>query len=301
MATASRQGQARIEESLIVIGLITSRLDQARLAGALRGFARFHAVSTLEECRALLEQKLPAVAAVILEAQDAAGVPTTSFVAQLRDHLPAVPIIGYCDVAPRRGGDAVALVRAGVHDIVLRGVDDGALALRDAVLGASHCTAANRVMSVLTAIVQPSVLPLLEHCVRFGRRPMTVAAVAQALGVHRKTLVNQCSRSKLPPPAIVLGWCRLFLAAALLERKSYAIERIALELDYPSSTALRNTFRRYVGATATEVRAKGGLEFVLACFERRLKEAPRWRHGAAAEVGTQTGQAGRVEDQVASD
>ena len=130
---------------------------------------------------------------------------------------------------------------------------------------------------------------------------MTVAAVAQALGVHRKTLVNQCSRAKLPPPATVLGWCRLFLAAALLERKSYAIERIALELDYPSSTALRNTFRRYVGATATEVRAQGGLEFVLDCFARRLEEAPRWRHGAAAKIVTQTGQTGRVDDQVASD
>lgn len=265
-------------------------------------------MSTLEDCRALLQERLPAVAAVILEARDAAGVPTTSFVAQLCDHLPAVPIIGYCDVAPRGGGDAVALVRAGVHDIVLRGVDDGAIALRDALLGASHCTAANRVMSVLKAIVHPCVLPLLEHCVRFGRRPMTVAAVAQALGVHRKTLVNQCSRAKLPPPAIVLGWCRLFLAAALLERKSYAIERIALELDYPSSTALRNTFRRYVGATATQVRSQGGLEFVLDYFEGRVKaaqsgvgERARWRRGTATEVATEAGQAGRGGDQIASD
>ena len=136
MAIASQHGEARrIEESLTVIGLIANRVDQARLAGALRGFARFRAVASLDECRALLREELATVAAVILEAQDLSGVPTMPFVAQVNDSLPAVPILGYCDVGPRRGGEAVALIRAGVHDIVLRGVDDGALrsAMRSSV------------------------------------------------------------------------------------------------------------------------------------------------------------------------
>ena len=185
-----------------------------------------------------------------------------------------MPIIGYCDLGARRTGEAVALIRAGVHELVLRGVDDDALALRDALVGASHSTAANRVITTVRPLVDASILPLLEHCLSFGRRPITVAGAAGALGVHRKTLVNQCARSKLPPPAILLGWCRLFLVAALLERRSYTVERIAHELEYPSSTALRNAIRRYVGVTATEVRDHGGLHFVLDRFARQLEE---WR------------------------
>ena len=275
MAIASHYGEARrVKESLTVIGLIANRGDQARLAGALRGFARFRAVASLEECRALLHEELATVAALILEAQDLSGVPTMPFVAQVNDSLPTVPILGYCDVGPRRGGEAVALIRAGAHDIVLRGVDDGALALRDAVVGASHSTAANRVIIALRPLVHPSVLPLLEHCLTFGRSAISVMAAAQALGVHRKTLVNLCARSKLPPPAMLVGWCRLFLVAALLERKSYTVERIAHELEYPSSTALRNAIRRYVGVTATEIRERGGLQFVLDHFARQIEH---WR------------------------
>ena len=277
-----------------MIGLIANRGDQARLAGALRGFARFRAAASLDECRALLHEELATVAALILEAQDLSGVPTMPFVAQVSDSLPAVPILGYCDVGPRRGGEAVALIRAGVHDIVLRGVDDGALALRDAVVGASHSTAANRVISALRPLTHPSILPLLEHCLTFGRRPISVAAAAQALGVHRKTLVNLCARAKLPPPAMLVGWCRLFLAAALLERKSYTVERIAHELEYASSTALRNAIRRYVGVTATEVRDRGGLRFVLDQFECQVEawklgpqgrgHRPRRRRDVALEI-----------------
>src|SRR5690242_603311 len=266
-------------ENLTVIGLIANRGDQARLAGALRGFAQFRAVASLDECRALLHEELATVAAVILEAQDLSGLPTMPFVAQVNDTLPAVPILGYCDVGPRRGGEAVALIRAGVHDIVLRGVDDDALALRAAVVGASHSTAANRVMLALRPLIDPSILPLLEHCLTSGRRAINVAAIAQALGVHRKTLVNLCARSKLPPPAMMVGWCRLFLVAALLERKSYTVERIAHELEYASSTALRNAIRRYVAVTATEVRDRGGLQFVLDRFVQQLEAPPMGSQG----------------------
>jgi AraC-like DNA-binding protein len=299
LAIASRYGEARrLEESLTVIGLIGDRGDQARLAGALRGFARFRAVASLDECRALLREELATVAAVILEAQDRSGVSTMPFVAQVSDSLPAVPILGYCGVGPRRGGEAVALIRAGVHDIDLRGVDDGALALRDAVVGASHSTAANRVINALRPVVHSSVLPLLEHGLTFGRHAITVAGAATALGVHRKTLVNLCTRSKLPPPAILVGWCRLFLVAALLERKSYTVERIAHELDYPSSTALRNAIRRYVGVTATEVRDRGGLQFVLDRFVHQMEARRMGSQGRGHR--TRTRQAGRAAHEISA-
>jgi AraC-like DNA-binding protein len=266
-----------------VIGLVADRRDQARLAGALRGFARFRVATTLDQCRVLLHEELATVAALIVEAQDTSGVPTLSFVAQLSTTLPAVPIIGYCDVGARKGGDAVALARAGVHDIVLRGVDDGVLALRDALVAAAHSTGAKRVMAAVEPFIQRSVLPLIQYGLTYGRRAVSVTGAAVALGVHRKTLVNQCSRAKLPSPAIILGWCRIFLVAALLERQPYTVERIAHELEYPSSTALRNMLRRYVGFTASDIRARGGLQFVLERFERAVLQCRSGIAGAHPE------------------
>ena len=58
--------------------------------------------------------------------------------------------------------------------------------------------------------------------------------------------------------------------------KTEFLERIAHELEYPSSTALRNAIRRYVGVTATEVRDRGGLQFVLDYFARQIEE---WQLG----------------------
>lgn len=295
VAIALRDGQSPgIQQTLTIIGLIADRANQARLTWALRGFARLRLARSVAECRLLIEQDLSSVAALIVEPQDSKGIPTAALVAQLSAALPTIPIIAYCDASVRCGGDAVALVRAGVREIVLRGIDDGALALRDAVIAASHATAADRVMTALRDIVHPRVWPLLEHCLMFGRRPLTVGDVADALGVHRKTLVNRCAVSNLPSPVIVVGWCRLFLVAALLEQKAYTIEHIAEELEYSSSTALRNMIRRYLGVTATEVRALGGLAFVLERFARRVapitseekrplpvsddRQLGRWRH-----------------------
>jgi transcriptional regulator GlxA family with amidase domain len=97
-----------------------------------------------------------------------------------------------------------------------------------------------------------------------------VTTLAAALGVHRKTLFNMCRRAKFLGPAELLVWVRLALAAYLLETTRRPIERLAIELAYPSPNALRNAFRRHVGRSPSEVRSAGGLQAVLDAFARRV-------------------------------
>lgn len=64
------------------------------------------------------------VTGVIAEPQDCRRRAHGLLHCALSADLPTVPIIAYCDVAPGTGGDAVALVPAGVYEIVLRGLDE---------------------------------------------------------------------------------------------------------------------------------------------------------------------------------
>jgi transcriptional regulator GlxA family with amidase domain len=97
-----------------------------------------------------------------------------------------------------------------------------------------------------------------------------VADLANALGYHRKTLVNHCTQARVPPPQELMAWCRLTVAAGLLQTTPRTIESVALGLDFPSDTALRNMMKRYTGLRASEVRAAGGMRAVIAAFEAAL-------------------------------
>ena len=98
----------------------------------------------------------------------------------------------------------------------------------------------------------------------------TVTRLAAALAVHRKTLVNHCARAGFLPPAALIGWCRLAVVGYLLERTGATVESIALSLEYPSHTALRNLVKRYTRLRATDIRQHGGLSIVVEAFARRV-------------------------------
>jgi methylphosphotriester-DNA--protein-cysteine methyltransferase len=78
----------------------------------------------------------------------------------------------------------------------------------------------------------------------------------------------------LPPPSELLVWCRLLLVSHLLATTVRTVESVAMELEFPSDTALRNTIKRYTGMRASEVRERGGLVCMLQAFRDRLAQFP---------------------------
>jgi AraC-like DNA-binding protein len=253
---------------MIVAALVWDPASRARLQDALRGQATLRFVERQSELLALVESTLAEV--VVVDVRDREGQSTLPTVRVIRDAYPSVPVVLYCAISPDWSRDVLAFARAGVNDLVLRDVDDLRYSLRTALSTAvDHCSARG-IIAELESVVPPGVLPIVRFCLENGRRALSVEDVADALAVHRKTLVHRLTGARLPPPSAIIAWCRLVVAARLMEDPGRSVEQVALILDFPSGTSLRNMMKRYTGLTPGEVRENGGARCVLHAFKRAL-------------------------------
>lgn len=259
-----------------IVALITDRVLRARLADALRGRSRLvfcDRVDQVREAVAVMGAAGAGIGAVILEPRDCDGIPADALVPALRSQVPAAPVLAYCSPAATASGDILAMARAGVSGLLLRGYDDVGTALRSALATASDECAARLVLRVLTPALPSPARVVVEHCLLHGREPLTVTGVAHALGVNRKTLVLRMAAAKLPQPRALIAWARLCLVAHALDQGSLTIERAAMDFGYPSAPALRNLCKRLTGLRLGEVRENGGLACMLHLFTRALGHA----------------------------
>lgn len=225
-----------------------------------------------DELLALASEGLAGV--VVVDLRDRTGAPTLDVVRTIREEFPSVPVVAYCTLTPDTSRDILALARAGVNDLILRGVDDVGVTLRSVITTAQEHCGAKHVLEAIGPLVPPSVVPFLRYCLEHARQALSVADVASALGVHRKTLVDRLAGASLPTPSAMIAWCRLTLAARMLEDPGRSVEQVALLLDFSSGTALRNMLKRYTGLSPREVRENGGLQCVLHAFRRTLAAPP---------------------------
>lgn len=253
---------------MIVGALVWDPSSRARLQEALRGQASVRFCERQTELLTLLENNLAGV--VVLDMRDREGNSTLATVRHFREAFPSVPVVLYCAISPETSRDVLEFARAGVNDLVLRGVDDLKYTLRTALSSAADHCSAHTILKELEGDVPSSILPLLRFCLENGRRALTVEDVAEALGVHRKTLVDRLNAAGMPAPSAIISWCRLLVSARLLEDPGRSIEQVALLLDFPSGTSMRNMVKRYTGLRPGEVRENGGVHCVLHAFRREL-------------------------------
>lgn len=209
-------------------------------------------------------------ALVVTEHRDYDGSPTLPGIRRLSSAFPSVPVVAYLPVSPEVAGIVMEVAKAGVSQLVFQGVDDLKAALRSAIEGAMDQVTAVSLCAELAPLVPPAIQPFLRYCLEHARRAITVEDVAGAMCVHRKTLVDRLRNARLPSPRAVIGWCRLLLAARLLDDPGRTVEQVALKLDFPSGTALRNMFKRYTGLRTTEVRQNGGVRCLMHAFKGEL-------------------------------
>jgi AraC-like DNA-binding protein len=193
-------------------------------------------------------------------------------VRELRGRRPCVAWVGYCRAANAHSRDIIALASAGIHEIVFLDVTDWGTALQQTLSHAVQACGATLAFDRLSVFVPRALHPLIEYCLYFPQLATSVPRVAAALGVHRKTLVNYSSRFGLPSPSVLITWCRLIIAAHLLESRGGSVERVALALEYPSATALRNTLRRYARHRPAELR-EGGMDLMVTRFAQILADS----------------------------
>lgn len=261
---------AEILGNVVACGL--DQLQRARVLDAFRARVDIRFVDSVSEITAVLRSTVEVIDVVVLPAvdrQDSAGA-VERVVREIVTERPRIAIVAYCPPGARFSSDIRALTAAGVHQFVFAGIDDQGTTFRTILSNARRGCAADCVMTQLRPIVPPRLHRLLESILAHPDRVTSIPTLAAELGVHRKTLFNWCERAAFLPPAELLAWARLALVAYHLESTGCTVETIALELSYPSDTALRNTIKRYTGLRASEIRSSGGVGCVLAALLRRL-------------------------------
>jgi AraC-like DNA-binding protein len=253
-----------------VVVAFTFGHDRTLIADALRGRTNVVFVDTFRVLRARLAE-FPTASAVILQARDLDGESAVVHVRHIARSYPRTAILVACRPTSEMSADIRALVVAGAHEFLFGGIDDNATGIRDALKRATQDSAADVVLRQLRPLFPKRLDDFLTCCVTQPGFAHTVNDVAEALGVHRKTLFNLCRGviANLGPGELV-SWCRVALAAYLLETPGRTVESVALEMDFPSVTALRNLIKGYTRMSATELRAAGGLEVAIKCVQERL-------------------------------
>jgi len=135
------------------------------------------------------------------------------------------------------GIDAVAIVPGGhVWQIALRLYERS----RSAMCG-------EVVWGEIARSVPVAVAPFVVRCLKTINQPLTVAALAELMGISRRTLVNQLAAADFPGPHVVLTACRLLVASRLMRDFGLSVQATAGLVVLPSALALRRTCKRLVG------------------------------------------------------
>lgn len=273
MLTPTRGARALLDAAQppLIVALVVGRRESARVQEAVRGRARLLVASSLGSLRQLASLDDPALVALVVEPRDETNTPVHPFVREFVGRSPHVPVIAICDPGAGLSRDLLELAQAGTHEVVIRGAGDDGHGLRAAIEAGQRTNAGMRTLALLTPLVPSELAGFVEFCVYFPHEAKGVAQVARALGVHRKTLVNQCARAGMPTPSVLVSWCRVLHAAVLLSSSTRAVDHIARLLDFQSGTALRNMFRRYTGMRPSEVRGSERLGAVLAVFRATIR------------------------------
>lgn len=278
MSTTTRRGE--------VLALLCDRESVAQLAEALRpgtpgpagrptSGTPVRRVERVAELRAALGERRWAV--IVVQARDADRVPTDEAVRAVRQEQPDAVVVGYARRTDLSSA-ILAFARAGVHELVVEGVDDMGVALRAALAAAVRRSGAERLIEDVAQLVPPSIVPMLRYCLEHYGDAASVPEVARGLGITRQALLERSHRAGVPSPRALLAWSRLLLAARMLADPRNAVADVAFALHFPSESGLRNTLRRYAGLGVAELRRAGAAP-VLRAFAEAIEAA---RHGEPA-------------------
>jgi AraC-like DNA-binding protein len=256
-----------------ILVLIRDEAGRARVETAMGSRARVVAVASTRAAEQALAAATSRPTAAVFSATDAQGRSCLPLVRTLTQRRPTVPVIGYCAADGTASRDVLSLARAGVHDVMFRGVDDHGRAVRRFVETAAAARGADEILRAVTPGLHVAVVPLVRYCLEHPK-VTSVAALADAMGVHRKTLFVHCRGASAPPPGIIMTWCKLLMAAHLLATSLRSVEAVALDLGFASATALRNMTKRYTGLRPTAFRDGNAMPAVTRAFLAATVRAP---------------------------
>lgn len=266
-----------------VVALVLSRERRARITSGVGRTARVYFCDHRDELASLAAH--PSTLVVITETRDLHRAPVAPVVARLTAGPSSVPVIAYITFPGTLPNDIVDVVRAGASDLVREGFDDAGVAFRAALRTSAVRAAAHVIQRDVERMVPPAAWPVIAYALSHADRDLTVAGLAGALGVHRRTVARRLKAVGVPGPRALIGWCRLIMAAWMLEGTTRTVESVALALDFASTGALRNALRRYVALSVSDVRHRDGFRRVADAFACQFRVRSSEEEGGPLTTG----------------
>jgi len=243
----------------IVAALVPNPVRLFRLRGALR---HYHSVEPCADWAAvtLLCERHP-VQLAVLDVFATGGL-SLEPLRHLKRRFPGLTTVAYVTVTAENARDLFDLGRAGVDALIVADQDDDPTTIAAIVEQAQARSVASR-LRVALAHARPTVRDAVMLSVTRAHERLTTETLAETLSLSRRVLAKHLEQASLPSPQRLITWGRLVIAAHLLEDPHRSADRIALALHFPSGSAFRNTCQRYLHATPSEIRARGGASFVM--------------------------------------
>jgi AraC-like DNA-binding protein len=261
-------GEVRRKE---VTALVVEPEDRAHLCdiGGPRVDFSFHPEisATLSHLR-----QSPRPSVVVVEPHDGCGRPCGGLVRQIVSLFPGLPVIGFCHGRSNHAREIMDLVVAGVHNLLFKADAQADYAFQSALQSVDELTAATYLIRELGTLLPGRLRAVAQHCLQHPRESRSVSAVAESLGLNRRTLVNYCRATHFVTPGALISWCQLLLASYYLRSGVVSVATVARYLDIPSATGLRNMLKRYTGFRPCDLRCDEGVQRVLTQLRASLSD-----------------------------
>lgn len=192
----------------------------------------------------------------------------------IRHMAPSHAIVAWCEPKALSTRQLLDVAQAGVAEIVLRDVDDMRHVLAGTLNAATQRSHAGLIFTRLADEVPPAMRPLFQFALDHSHLPLDLERVAAAFGVTRQTLRNRLLGHGLPLPRTFMTWCRLLVAASMLEESGHTLDSVGWQLDFSSGHHLGTVLRRYVGTGIAELRETGVLTTVESAFRNAVRTRP---------------------------
>ncbi len=199
----------------------------------------------------------------------------------LRETVPTHAVLAWCELRTLSTRQLLDIAQSGVVELVLRDVDDMRHVLARVLASATQRSVVQRIEAKFSAIMPHGLQPLFRYALEHAQEPLTVDGVAAVFGVTRRTLRNRLVDHGMPRPRHFLTWCRLLVAAALLDERGRSLDSVAEQLDFSSGAGLGMTLRRYAGSGIIALRDRHVSSVVEAAFRNASLSAPPPQFAAA--------------------
>lgn len=251
------------------MAVIATLLPQPQLQRLKAAIRERHEVVACDDWDTLARtcERQPVRAAIVDLFSD--GQASFDNIRQLKLRLPRLSLILYVAASLERSRDLFDAGRQGMDGLIIMDRDDSPIEFLRVISQAESRTLADVVRKQVSgedSVVYDAVMLAITR----AHERLSPARLAELLSVPRRTLSQRLQVAGYPAPLRLLTWGRLIVAAHMMEDRRRSADRVAASLEFPSGSAFRNTCSRYLHSTPSQIRTRGGAQYVIRSFFRQV-------------------------------